>query len=96
MWLKSNKDGTIAPAIAIDIEVVGEGKVFPVENCAVNTDQTRIEFLNPSALASVRVEPIREGGQCTASVGNFSLPDDTTLVMFENTSQYGTVVFDFS
>lgn len=96
MWLESSAAGAAAPTIAIDIEVIGEGKVFPCENCAVNTDQTRIEFLNPSALASVRVEPIREGGQCTVSVGNFSLPDDTTLVMFENTSQYGTVVFDFS
>lgn len=96
MWLESSEDGTIAPAIVIDIEVIGEGKVFPVENCAVNADQTRVEFLNPSALASVRIEPIEEGGQCTISMGNYSLPGDTTYVMFENTSQYSTVVFDFS
>lgn len=96
MWLESNKDGTISPAIVIDIEVIGEGKVFPVENCAVNADQTRIEFLNPSALASVRAEPAEERGHCIISMGNYSLPDDTTYVMFENTSQYGTVVFDFS
>ena len=96
MWLESSKVGAIAPAITIDIEVVGEGKVFPCENCAVNAEQTRIEFLNSSALASVRAEPAEEGGHCTISMGNFSLPDDTTYVMFENTSQYGTVVFDFS
>lgn len=97
MWIEKNdKTELIPPKKTVDIIVSGPGHIAPIENCSITADISEIMFCNPSANACVNVVPDDNDGKCNIHMGNFTLPANTTSVMFDADSDYGIVYFDFS